>query len=79
MHYISLTASAYKWICDTVMKAGPVSSVQVIKDNQILARIGVVGNGDDRKLGDLIPGKILSKSMRDNEEVYLPGDKNSSH
>ena len=61
------------------MKAGPVSSVQVIRDNRILARIGVVGDGDDRRGGELSPGKILAKSLRDSEEVYLPGDENIAH
>ena len=72
MPYIIATAS--KWICNTLLKAGPVSSVQVIQDYRIVARIGVVGVGDDRAGGELRPGKILSKSLSDAEEVYLPGD-----
>ena len=33
----------------------------------------MVGDGDDRKSGEIDPGKILSKAIIDAEEVYLPG------
>jgi hypothetical protein len=65
---IDATTSAGKtcaWLCETIMfrVSFSISSVHIIKSNQILARVGVLGNGDDRKNGVIEPGKILKKAM----------------
>jgi len=54
------------------MTSVSATSVHIITNNTIIARIGVVGKGDDRNKGQINPGKILANSINNMEETYLP-------
>ena len=61
------------WLCNIIMKGVQgVTSVHIIQKDQILARCGVVGAGDDRNEGIIRKGKILTKALEEREEQYLP-------
>lgn len=66
---------ALTWCVNTILKSTPATSVHVILDNNILARGGVVGTGDDRATSELKNTDkmaILRKTLVIGEEVYLP-------
>lgn len=66
---------ALAWCINTILKSTPATSVHVILDNNILARGGVVGTGDDRATSELKNTDkmaILRKTLIVGEEVYLP-------
>jgi len=52
-----------------------ITSVHIIENNRIVARIGVTGRGDNNVAsgGGISPGKILLSSINNQEEIYLPG------
>ena len=70
----STLGGASAWLCDTIMTGVPgITSVHIIdSSHMIMARIGVVGDGDDKNEGKITPGKILSKVLLEKEEQYLP-------
>ena len=60
-----LLGNSYSWLCDSLLEGvSGVTSVHIIDVNAgvILARRGIVGDGDDRQKGSCVQFLILSQN-----------------